>query len=102
MQLTNERRDAVHPGVMTEPVTGHADLAAASPTAGAPSFLAEGAAAQETGDESPLRHGRGTAASAAAVAWMSPEEVNGKTPHQVTKVWVLLTSKRLGLRLIRF
>jgi hypothetical protein len=29
MQLAGEHRDAVHPGVMPEPVAGHADLAAA-------------------------------------------------------------------------
>jgi len=30
VQLTGEHRDAVHPGVMTEEVAGHADLAAAA------------------------------------------------------------------------
>ena len=29
VQLTGEHRDAVHPGVMPEPMAGHADLAAA-------------------------------------------------------------------------
>ena len=29
IELTGEHRDAVHPGVMPEPVAGHADLAAA-------------------------------------------------------------------------
>ena len=30
-QLAGEHRDAVHPGVVSEPVAGHADLAAAGP-----------------------------------------------------------------------
>jgi hypothetical protein len=62
--------------------------------------MAEEDAAQGTGEEGPLRHGRGTAASAAAEVWVSPEGVNGKIPHQVTKIWILLTSIRLSLRLI--
>ena len=31
VQLAGERRDAVHPGVLAEPVAGHAALAAAGP-----------------------------------------------------------------------
>ncbi len=30
VQLAGEQRDAVHPGVVAKPVTGHADLAAAT------------------------------------------------------------------------
>ena len=35
VQLAGEHRDAVHPGVVSEPVAGHADLAAAGLEQGA-------------------------------------------------------------------
>jgi hypothetical protein len=35
VQLAGEHRDAVHPGVVPEPVAGHADLAAAGLLQGA-------------------------------------------------------------------